>query len=340
MLKKHLFTFICCLPLALQAFSIKDKLKSAHEGDFIVTHQNNIYSILLVRNISDHSIRLEEISVPQNEMNLLETSWRTWLEAKSPGHSSWTTYEIDFAQEALTDSYSFSQKQWLYLDDSDYLFAKLMSLPLKKVPVQERRRIGPAPQQGEPDRRQLWNPPMVLDGKKIKNATYEVYKGKWPKDDSTLSECSIILYFDTTNPTFPFPYWLEVTNGHYTFKLKTLDSGTDLKSPLANVSIQPLFRFVRPIEQTKRSFILAIQFSAKEKEFHVFAEDKADNTQERIPLPFSLKAGPKNGTYLLEIPKKKLNNLLRIDHKYRLLVMPKKQQHSILIAEDAFVWKP
>lgn len=340
MMKKLLLPLLCLLPFALSAMTIKDKLARAQTGDFVVTEQNKIYSILLVRNVSPTSIQFEEVSVPQNKINLKETSWKTWLDQKSPGHSSWMTYEIDFVQEALTEGYSFSQKQWLHLDESEYLLAKLLTLPLKKVPLSKQRKIGPPPRGDEADRRVVWVPPMAVNGQKQKNPKFDVYEGKWPKDDSYLSECTIVLYFDASNPEFPFPYWLEVSNGHYTFKLKTLDSGTGLQTQFTQVSLKPYCRFIKPIEQQKRSFILSVQSSANIKEFAVFAEDKTEKSTGRIAVPFKVKTSPRKGLYHLEIPKKSLKPLLTADHTYRLVLMPKKHPDIVLIAEDAFVWKP
>ena len=70
-----LFFLLLFLPFAAPALTLKDKLLGAKEGDFIVTEQNKIYSLLIVREVLPSFIELEEISVPESHINLKETSW-------------------------------------------------------------------------------------------------------------------------------------------------------------------------------------------------------------------------------------------------------------------------
>lgn len=220
--------FLLTLPFCLQAHTIKDQLMKAQPGDYIVSEQGSIRTLLLVRKVASSSIQLEEVSAPVSKIKTVTSSWKTWLENHAPGHTSWTIYTIDFGDEKVSESYSRSQQEELYCDDSDYLFAKLLSLPLQEVPSHSRKRIGAPPKDTELDTRVMWNPELVIGGEKIKKPVFTVYKAKWPSDHSDLSQCSFEFYFDAARPNFPFPYWLEISNGHYTLKLRILDSGSGL----------------------------------------------------------------------------------------------------------------
>ncbi len=220
---------------ALSSFTLKEKIARSHSGDYIVTEQSNNVSVLVVRSVTENKLILEEITTPSDGANTAKISWKAWVESRAPGATSWSIYEIDLPHSKLTRSYSHLQKKWIKLDDSEYFFAKLLSLPLKKMPPSERKKIGPTPTGEERDYRKIWNPPQFVDGKKVDKPTFEVFKGVWGEDHSPLSRCPIELYFDQANPSFPFPYWMEVKSPHYAFKIRVIDSGTGLNPPTKNV---------------------------------------------------------------------------------------------------------
>ncbi len=340
-MKKYLFFFLLfCLPIASHAVMLKDKLMSAHAGDFVVTEQNKIYSVLVVRNISQNSIELEEISVPAGSINLKKTTWRKWLDNKAPGNSSWMLYQINFIEEKLQESFSFSQNKWLYTDDTDYLLAKLLTLPLTPVPDSERRRIGPPPSDNEQDRRGLWNPPMVREGGKTKKPKYDVYSGRWPKDSSQLSECNILFYFDSENPSFPFPYWLELSNGYISLKLRTVDSGATLQSPLAQVTLPPHFNFAGPIHTIKEGLFLTLMTLSDDAIPQLYARDLDDSKSPLLLVDFKKTNTEQRGLVHFEVTKKTLSNRLKPGHTYQWILKSKSRPNMIVENKDHFVWKP
>lgn len=242
---KHflLFLFVFASSVCFSAgkpFTLKEKIMSARSGDFIVTEQAKTYSLLVIRLLTGSTLTLEEITIPENKIDLSKTNWREWVKKRAPGHTSWIIYTIDLEKNKLIDCYSYSKKGWLYIEESEYFFAKLITLSLLPTPEEQKRRIGPPPLSGERDNRAIWIPQICFDGKKVKNPSFDVRYAKWPQDDSRLSGSVIDLYFNAENSLFPFPFWIEVKDGHFTFKIRTIDGGRDLISPLPLISKRTL----------------------------------------------------------------------------------------------------
>ncbi len=228
-----LFLLFCSI--AHPKGTLKERLVKSTPGDYIVTEQGNAYSLLLVRSIDKKRLVLEEISIERSKVDLKKLSWKNWVEKKAPGAGSWTAMCIDLEKNTLSQCFSYLENQWLFIDKSDYFLGQLFTLQLKPTRDNERKRIGPAPMPGEIDRRKLWKPQHVLEGKKNKKAEYEVLRSTWPSDKTKLAGCIIELYLDASRPDFPFPYWMEVQSPHYTFKLRTIDSGSGMKSPMRSL---------------------------------------------------------------------------------------------------------
>lgn len=225
---KKILVLLCLLWLPLSAsISIKERTPFAEPGDYIVSQQDKNFTVLLIRSFNAPKIVFEEISTPKAQKN-----WKEWVQARAPGHTSWVVYEIDLSKDQLIECYSYSHQGWLFLDESQHFLAKLISLPLQKIPLEQKKRIGPAPQNGEEDRRSVWNPPLIVEGKKIEKPQFDSFRGIWPKDDTQLSESRIDLYFRKDGSPFFFPHWIEICNGHFTLKIRVLDSGKHLTSPI------------------------------------------------------------------------------------------------------------
>ena len=226
-----IFLFIIS-PFADGNVTLKNRLIKSNVGDFIVTEQGSNYSLLLIRLIEKNLLVLEEISIEQSLVDLDKVSWKKWIEKKAPGAFSWTSFVIDLEKNTLTQCFSHFQKQWIFIEKSDYYFAQLLTLSLHPSQDNERKRIGPAPLPGEADRRKLWQPQMTREGKKIKNPHFEVLRVHWPNDKTRLAGSILELYLDAEQPHFPFPYWMEIQSPHYTFKIRAVDSGTGIQSPM------------------------------------------------------------------------------------------------------------
>lgn len=230
-MRKAIFLFFFLPYLCFADVTIKDRLTKASVGDFIVTEQGRNYSLLLVRHIDSSRMTLEEITVDKSNINLEKISWKSWVENKAPGAISWTGFILDLEKNTLLKGFSFLENQWLFIENSDYFFTNLLSLPFRPSKDNERKKIGPPPASGEIDRRKFWKPQLVREGKKAKSCEYEVLRSKWPADKTQLAGCIIEVYLDVEQPSFPFPYWLEVQHPHFIFKVHTIDSGIGIQSP-------------------------------------------------------------------------------------------------------------
>lgn len=218
--------------IAFPNSTLKSRLIRGTPGDYIVTSQGANYCLLILRSLDNSRMVLEEISVEQSAIDLKKINWKNWVESKAPKALSWTALCFDLEKDRLAQCYSYLENQWLFMDESDYFVKELLGLTLKPTRDNERKRIGPAPEAGEIDRRKHWNPQFVLNGVKQKKTDYEVLRAKWPTDKTRLAGCIIELYLDPARPNFPFPYWLEIQHPHYTFKISTIDSGTGINSPM------------------------------------------------------------------------------------------------------------
>jgi hypothetical protein len=224
--------FLLIASIAYPATTLKSRLVRGTPGDYIVTSQGGNYSLLLLRSIEGSKMVIEEISIEQDYVDLKKISWKNWVEKKAPQASSWTALYFDLENNKLTKCYSYLENQWMVMEGADHFVKELLMLTLQPTRDNERKRVGPAPEAGEIDRRKLWTPQFILDGAKQKKTDFEVLRAKWPNDQTRLAGCVIELYLDPQRPNFPFPYWTELQHPHFTFKVSTIDSGTGMTSPM------------------------------------------------------------------------------------------------------------
>jgi len=85
--------------LALNASSdgvfLKDSLRSAEAGNYVVILQNKNFSLLHIFQTQENSLIIEEISAPIKLKSKLGGDWQKWLDDHAPGHISWIMYELD-----------------------------------------------------------------------------------------------------------------------------------------------------------------------------------------------------------------------------------------------------
>ena len=208
----------------------KERCQNAKAGDYVVTHQDHAYSLLFIRKIDSQYLVLEEITVAENLIDLKKIDWKKWVKEKALGHTSWTLYKIDLAHSTLIEAFSFSKKGWLYLDDTQQLLSKMLSLPFQKLDPKDQRKIGALPPSSAEDHRPIWTPPLFIEGKKQQKARFDVWEGKWPKDGSAASGCAVQIYLNQADPSFLFPHWIEVKSPHYRLKIRSIDSGRGMES--------------------------------------------------------------------------------------------------------------
>ena len=335
------FFYACFLFLTFHSqalpFSLNEKIAKGQPGDYIVTEKENNFSLLLLRSQSSSLLVLEEISIPTVLFESLATpSWRQWVEKGAPGHTSWTLFEINLEKGKLQESYSFSQRRWLSWDDSEPFLASVLFLPLEKLPPEQRKRIGPPPLSGEQDRRSLWSPTLVKEGKKMPKAQCEAFRSHWPEDNSHLSLCQIDLYFDSQSPVFPFPFWIEVYNGHYSFKLPVVDSGSNLYSTFrGTIPHRPPFLMSSP-QLKEKELIFYLKSPSYYTAFHLFALDVTETPFKTISVPCRFEKTAQKEEIMLLVKKEDLKNLLEPHHEYRWSFIP--ENFSDVYAENNEIW--
>lgn len=293
------------------SLTLKEKLEqaTATPGSFIITeHQNNL-SFIRLHSFKESFLFLEEINIPSHLLPKKGIHWEQWLKEKAPHHTSWVLYQIDLNQCKIIDCYSFSRESYISLSGQHSFLATLMTLPLEKVSLSERKKIGPKPPSDMPDTRKLWNPPKNLNGKKHANNHFEMMRARWPKDDSDLSGKMIDLYFDQDQPLFPFPYWIEIGDGYNIFKINVLDSGYSnifpfKHPPIKSPSIHQLTLLPDKLQITLKD---ALSF----KEFQVIATESSSKTYHSTILPYELLVHSPFTS--LNIPRKILSQHLNLD---------------------------
>jgi hypothetical protein len=322
----------------LEALTLEEKFTQATAGDFIVTAQESNYSLLFIRSITAETLLLEEISIPEHQIDTKKIGWHDWIAKKAPGHTSWTLYEIDRKSGELIECFSYSKNGWIYLDASEQFLTRLLSLPLNTVYEKERKRIGPPPGNGEEDRRGVWNPPLVVEGKKIGKASFEVFKARWPEDGTRLSRCFIELYFNKEESSFPFPYWVEVQSPHYVFKMRTIDSGHNLFSPMTGGMPHRPPKILGLAQEGIEAWTLPIQTPPYFEKLHLFALDSSSDTKRMIPISFRLQQTPDSEKKVLVIPSSDLKQLLKSEHRYRWVLIPEGSSDIYVESEETFTY--
>ncbi len=315
---------------------LKDRLKNAKIGDFFVAESNKMISILAIRSITPHSVILEEITIPSQSLNPRPTSWSDWIKKRAPGHTSWAMIEIDLQSHQLLEHYSFTRSAWMQLTSQDSLIPTLLGLPLAAVPETALRRIGPPPQEGEPDFRKIWKPPLVINGLPMANVEFSVYEANWPQDGSQLSGNKVSLYFDRSNHT-PFPIWIQVDTSHATASLRVIDAGKSLPA-LHRGMPRRVPEFIGTPQKTESGMRLSLKSPKYYRSFELFAVDVTTREKQILPVTHSLIDG--DGEILqIEIDQEELQTMLKPDHRYTWLLVPNGHSESYTESPKPFLWK-
>lgn len=226
-LKKLCAIFVFCFAVAhAETLFLRDQIQRANPGDFIVTLRDNAFTFLRIHERSSSSVTMEEISVPMGRIPTENFSWREWIRQGAPQSTSWVRYKVVLPRGNITSSYALSAQGWYAITLSDVFLPTLLNLPFSPVPDTLRKRTGS-------NKNMIWNPPMVVDGKRIPNVAFDVWKALWPKDGSVLSNKTIEVYLPHDNNSYPshFPYWLQIQGGVIgNTQVRIIDSGKGLDS--------------------------------------------------------------------------------------------------------------
>ena len=227
-MKQFFFLITILCHVSLPALTLKDKISKGCVGDFIVTEQNNLYTILRIDAIDSKMVSIEEISFPKQEKPI---DWSSWIQNGAKGHTCWNLIEIDLEKASVCKCFSFTKQAILIPNKEQSFLLTLLKEPLLPIPEEDRKKIGPPPKEGI-DKRKIWTPPIIMAGEKKKAPQCIAYQITCPKNDSFLSGKRIELFFNKDYPQFPFPYWGQITDAsNAAIKLRVVDSGHNLPSP-------------------------------------------------------------------------------------------------------------
>lgn len=218
---------------AQETIVLRDNLKKAVVGDFIVVAQDKSYALLHINSRLQNKIVVEEIAITAERFAKLKMGWKRWVESGAPGSSNWVMYIIDLNSGNISDYYSVMRKNWCAVSQSDIFLSKLLTLRFLPVDTAERKRVGPPPPSDTPfDRRPLWQPKMIFEGEEIAGVKFDLWRTVWPKDNSQLSGKQIEVFIPQENGRFPsyFPYWLQISGFIGKAKLRIIDGGRNLSS--------------------------------------------------------------------------------------------------------------
>jgi hypothetical protein len=316
---------------------LKTRLEKAKPGDYVVTELQKTTTLLCIRSVTPYSLILEEISAPTESLKKNFTSWPEWVKAKAPGHSSWSMIEIDPKTGQILECYSFSKSSWVTLSPKESLVATLLNLPMKPISADKRKKIGPAPLADEPDVRKIWNPPLVIDGLKVENASFEVFETTWPNDGSELSKKDVILYFDQEKKS-PLPTWVQVETSHLVGNVKAIDSGRGLPVIHRNLP-RRVPEFVGIPIKTEKGVTLRLKSPKYYREFELFAIDITTKEKQICPVAHNLIQG-QDEWLTLEVDTEALEASLQENHRYTWLLVPIGHNESYTQHFKPFVWSP
>jgi hypothetical protein len=212
---RTLLLSILFLTSALSASQVclKDRLAQASEGSFLVLEQNKTFTFLHIHQKNEKTLIFEEVS----------------------GHTCWLMSEIDLGSGALRQTFSFTHKGWIDMSDSNPFLTTLLNIKFHEIPLADRRKVGLAPPYHKEDRRPVWHPRLVLEGRLVPYVPFRAYRARWPADGSELSRKDVEIYLPEPqeNLAFPlyFPYWLEVDGKIGSAKARVVDSGIQASSP-------------------------------------------------------------------------------------------------------------
>lgn len=211
---------------------LRDNLKLAQKGDYLVTAQGKMATLLHIFERSPHSLAIEEISIPIAQIPCSFKNWKQWMGLGAPGNTSWVLYLIELSSGHMLQCYSMTRSAWVKIPQADNFLSTLLNLRFSLVPDWQKKKAGPPPLVGVPDRRPAWQPRMFIEGQEIKGVPFNVWRAYWPKDNTILSEKTIEVYLPQDNSRYPsyFPYWLQISGVVGKAQIHIIDSGHEMTS--------------------------------------------------------------------------------------------------------------
>lgn len=333
--------FFILVPSQLAASSrnlqLLDKLQEAQVGDYVVIKQSFDYKLIAIHKKTNTELQLLECTVPPQKIQE-KISWNQWMDKGAPGNTSLILYEVEFESGKIIEAFHVSRSTFLNLNEHNNFVEKLLTIPFTKLPLQERKKIGPRPHLIK-DTRPLWQPLLIFQGKKIPNVSFEAYKSKWPHDQSELANQEITIYLPIGEGKYPcyLPYWLELGSKITKAKMRIVDSGNNLNTQKFQMPKQAP-QFLNNGEFINSNLAFLVKSPPYFKEFFFLAIDKEESSSSSLLLPAQIKPLDTPNTLEVSIPMGVIKKLLKNNRAYFFLLVPKndednyaKSQRPILI---------
>lgn len=238
---KFLLIFLFCSVISLDAAPstfLKDRMQGSKIGDYIVTRIDNTYTVLIIKEKTNHTISIEEITIPAQRLHDKRfpwAGWRHWVESGANGNTAWLLYTIHCSSGAVREYFCYKEGQWRSMSDVNNFLSTLVNLRFVKVRKEDMKRVGVVPpsERNGQDTRRIWMPKMVYEGKTQYGVEFEAWRTSWPRDCGELSGKTITVYMPKDEKAYPsyFPYWLEIKGMLGKAKISIVDSGRGLQSP-------------------------------------------------------------------------------------------------------------
>lgn len=218
--------------LAIDEIHLRDNLSLARSGDYLVTGQGKMATMLHIFDRSPTTLAIEEISIPTAQLPRSFQGWKHWMGLGAPGNTSWMVYVIELNSGNMLQCYSITKRAWVNVSQANNFLTTLLNLPFALIPEWQKKKAGPPPLPGVPDRRPAWQPRMIVEGREVPGVLFHAWRAHWPKDGSILSNKTIEVYLPQDNAKYPsyFPYWLQISGVVGKAQIHIIDSGHDLKS--------------------------------------------------------------------------------------------------------------
>lgn len=327
---------------ASQEMFLKDNFSKAKPGDYIVTMYNKSFTVLHIFSKENDSLIIEEVTVPMHRFPKGKpASWNQWYQGGGEHHTSWVMYDVDLRSAKIREYYSFSRRGWLELNETDSIFSTLLSLPFELVEKKNRKKQGPAPAPGDLDRRSIWNPRMVVNGRKIDNVPFNAWKTRWPKDGSDLAGKAIQIYLPEENDIYPsyYPYWLQVHDALGTAKVRVVDSGSKLKSPMKSLPRRPP-EILNHGEYTDTGLRITLKSPSYYQDFMLLALPDKSLYNHPISLKCDTVREKSSSVTTVTALFEELESKLMKQANYRFLIIPKDYDEVWVETSKPLIWPP
>lgn len=232
----HMMLALLLTLFAISAYSgeiLKENISKAARGDWLALSFDKNYTYFRVQSKADDTVDLEEVSISCKNFSCQKLSFAEWAKRGFPSKASHVVYKIDLKSGRFLQIASRTDHSSLSVNQGNAFLTTLLNLNLKKVPENQRRRVGPPVfGSGPVDTRKIWQPRLVFEGKIVQGVNFDAFTAFWPHDGSDLSGKSVEIYLPQEGQNYPsyFPYYMEVSGMIGKAKLHIVDSGTERDS--------------------------------------------------------------------------------------------------------------